>query len=549
MSLHPHTIRPVPEMTALVARAAFPKGSRLLRLRDEMGTIYDDARFAPLFPTRGKPAEAPWRLALVTVLQFAEKLTDRQAADAVRGRIDVKYLLGLELTDEGFDFSILSEFRDRLIDGEAEQLLLDALLDRCKAMGLVKPRGKQRTDSTNVLAAVRALNRLEGVGETLRHALNTLAVVVPDWLRAQVAPDWFDRYGARIENERLPEAQSERDTLAAAIGADGLHLLNAVYGPTAPPWLCEIPAIRTLRQFWLQYFHAPDAAGIVHLRDPKDMPPHELTLESPYDIDARHHSKRTTSWTGYLVSLTETCDPDRPHLITHVATVPGTTNDVEVTPVVHADLATRALLPGEHFVDGGYMSAPHVVDATVTYGVDLIGPVPRDTSWQARAGAGFDLAQFNIDWEARKVVCPQGKTSRYWGDDTSEQGNARHKIFFDTQDCRACPCRTQCTRSKTQPRQIVLRPREIHAALQAARARETTPAFKKAYRVRRGVEGTMAQGVQACGMRRARYRSLRKLRLQHVATAVAISLQRLDDWWTETPRAKTRISRFAALAA
>jgi len=336
-------------------------------------------------------------------------LTDRQAVDAVRGRIDVTYLLGRELTDEGFDVSILSEFRDRLGDGGAEQILLDALLDRCKTMGLVKPRGKQRTDSTNVLAAVRALNRLEGVGETLRHALNTLAVVVPDWLRAQVAPDWFDRYGARIENERLPEAQSERDALAATIGSEGLHLLTVVYGPTAPAWLREIPAIRTLRQFWLHYFHAPDDTGIVRLRDPKDMPPHELTLESPYDTDARHHSKRATSWTGYLVNLTETCDEDLPHLITHVATVPGTTNDIEVTPVVHADLAVRDLLPDKHFVDGGYMSAPHIVDATATYGVDLIGPAPRDTSWQARTGEGFDLAQFRIDCEARKVTCPQGK--------------------------------------------------------------------------------------------------------------------------------------------
>src|SRR5579864_6680189 len=144
MSLQPQEIGPVPEETARVVRAAFPKGSRLLRLRDELGPLYDDARFAPLFPTRGRPAEAPWRLALVTVLQFAEGLTDRQAADAVRSRLDWKYLLGLDLTDAGFHFSILSDFRDRLVDGGAEPQLLEALLERCKALGLVKPRGKQR---------------------------------------------------------------------------------------------------------------------------------------------------------------------------------------------------------------------------------------------------------------------------------------------------------------------------------------------------------------------------------------------------------------------
>ncbi len=156
MSLHSTEIGPVPDDTARVARAAFGrKGSRYLRLRDELGTLYDDDMFAPLFPTHGRPAEAPWRLALVTVLQFAEGLTDRQAADAVRDRLSWKYLLGLELTDGGFDFSVLSEFRVRLVEGSALHVLLDAFLDRCKEAGLLKPHGRQRTDSTHVLAAVR----------------------------------------------------------------------------------------------------------------------------------------------------------------------------------------------------------------------------------------------------------------------------------------------------------------------------------------------------------------------------------------------------------
>ncbi len=179
MSLRPEPIGLIPAETTRVARAAFPKGHHCLRLRDELGPIYDDDRFASLFPAQGRPAEAPWRLALVTVLQFAEGLSDRQAADAVRDRLAWKYLLGLELTDTGFDFSIRSDFRARLVAGEAEQLLLDALLDRCKAAGLVRARGTQRTDSTAVLAAVRALNRLDLVGETLRHALEALAVAAP----------------------------------------------------------------------------------------------------------------------------------------------------------------------------------------------------------------------------------------------------------------------------------------------------------------------------------------------------------------------------------
>ena len=131
MSLYPLPIKAVPAQTALVAKAAFPKGNPYLTLRDELGTVFDDSDFEDLFATVGQPALPPWRIALVTVLQFRENLSDRQAAEAVRSRIDWKYLLGLELTDTGFDYSVLSEFRKRLIDNAQEHLLLDKLLLRC----------------------------------------------------------------------------------------------------------------------------------------------------------------------------------------------------------------------------------------------------------------------------------------------------------------------------------------------------------------------------------------------------------------------------------
>jgi transposase len=210
MSLSPTPINDVPELTAQVARAAFPKGNRYMQMRDTLGTIYADVQFADLYPTVGQPAEAPWRLALVTIMQFAENLTDRQAAEAVRGRIDWKYALGLELTDAGFDFSALSEFRSRLIARAAEERLLTQLLAHFVERGLLKARGKQRTDSTHIVAAVRELNRLEIVGETLHHTVNVLAQLVPDWLRDHVTPEWFLRYGPRVSDYRLPKGQSDR---------------------------------------------------------------------------------------------------------------------------------------------------------------------------------------------------------------------------------------------------------------------------------------------------------------------------------------------------
>src|SRR2546429_8369858 len=161
MSIHPPVIEPVPDETARVAHAAFPKGHPYLTFRDALGTIFQDEDFSALFPAWGQPGLPPWRLALVTIMQFRENLAERQAAEAVRARIDWKYLLSLELTEPGFDFSVLSEFRDRLLAGSAEELLLDKLLERCQALGLLKGRGPQRTDSTHVLAAIPVPNRLQ----------------------------------------------------------------------------------------------------------------------------------------------------------------------------------------------------------------------------------------------------------------------------------------------------------------------------------------------------------------------------------------------------
>ncbi|MGH2344267.1 MAG: transposase, partial [Chloroflexota bacterium] len=325
MCLHAQPISSVPEETARVARAAFPKGTAYLRLRDELGVFYTDARFASLFAQRGRPAAAPWRLALVLVLQFAENLSDRQAAEAVRSRIDWKYLLGLELTDEGFDYSLLSDFRDRLVAGEAEAVLLDALLAHCREAKLVRGRGGQRTDATHVLGVVRVLNRLECVGEALRHALNTLAVADPGWVRAQVPPEWADRYATRLESARLPSSPAERQALACRIGADGEALLRALWAPTAPAGLPTLPAVDVLRRIWVQQFF--QEAGEVRWREEGNLPPASLWINSPYDPEVRYGTKRTHTWIGYKVHLTESCDDQTPHLVTQVATTIATGTD------------------------------------------------------------------------------------------------------------------------------------------------------------------------------------------------------------------------------
>ena len=261
MSLSSQPLPPVPEDTARIARAAFRRGNPYVLLCDQLGAVFADADFADLYPKLGQPAYAPWRLALVTLMQFREGLSDRQAAEAVRGRIDWKYLLALDLADPGFDFSVLCEFRGRLLRHGATERLLARLLDAAREGGLLKARGRQRTDSTHVLAAVRDLNRLELLGETLRAALNALARAAPDWLRATAPADWHERYGRRVEDMRLPDAGPKRDAYVVRVGTDGFLLLDALDGAEAPEGAGDLPEVAVLRRVWARHFERAGAGS------------------------------------------------------------------------------------------------------------------------------------------------------------------------------------------------------------------------------------------------------------------------------------------------
>jgi transposase len=476
MSMYPQALGTIPEETARVAHAACPKGTLAMRLRDALGELYQDEQFAALYPVEGQPAYAPWRLAVVTVLQYTENLTDRQAAHAVRERIDWKYSLGLELSDPGFDFSLLSEFRMRLVEEGTPTLLLDRLLEVCQQRGWLKAGGKQRSDSTHVLARVRSLSNLECVGETLRAVLDDLAALAPEWLVQQISPDWFERYSHRVENYRLPKAESQRTALAQRIGADGLHLLQALESPQAPEGLKDEGSIQLLRQVWQQYYDL--SGGKANWRAGPQASEDAGIIRSPYDPEARTGKKRETTWFGYKVHVTETCGLETaedaqgralPQLIVAVQTTVANVQDVEMTEFIQEDLAHHHLLPDEQIVDTGYVDAELLVKSQQQYGLRLLGPVLSDNSWQAKAGKGFDVAHFQLDWQNRQATCPQGHTSVRWS-----PAGERMEVVFAREVCAACPMRSDCTKSSTTGRVLHVRPQAAHEALLARRQEQVS---------------------------------------------------------------------------
>ncbi|WP_129629117.1 IS1182 family transposase [Candidatus Oscillochloris fontis] len=547
MTLDPTLWYVIPDATVRAAKRAFPKGNRYMTMYDTLGPIFTNPDFADLYPRRGHPAEAPARLALVLVFQQIEHLSDADAAEAVRARLDWKYALALEIDDPGFDSTILGDFRTRLLTAGAESRLLTIMVDTLVDAGLVRTRGRQRSDSTHVLANLRQLTRMTLVAETMRATLNALADTHPTWLAAHLAPDWAERYAVRVEEYRLPKAAADRQILETTIGQDGYALLDAVAAADTPPDLRQNPAVQLLRQIWLQQYYGPHD---VRWRSEDDLPPHAQMIRSPYETEARFATKRQTTWTGYKVHLTETCDDDQPHLITNVETTPATTNDVCVTDTIHTHLAARNLLPQEHLLDSGYMAA-EVLVTSQQQGVDVIGPVLGDTSWQARQPDGLDIRCFVIDWDAQQVTCPVGKRSVRWSPRTTRAGASQEVIGvqFDPDDCQDCALRARCTQAKTGPRTMKLRPRDQHETLQTARQRQVTEAFTQMYAARAGIEGCLSQGVRAFGLRASRYRGQAKTHVQHILIAIAINIVRVVAWVQGIPRATTRQSSFARLVA
>jgi transposase len=571
---------PDPQIAAAIAAKYSGKRPRPLAvlIRDRLGQWLGDEDFAAAFGIRGRPGWSPSRLALVTVLQRAENLTDRQAAEAVRTRIDWQYLLGLRVDDPGFDHTVLAEFRGKVAGAGLEQVALDALLEKLMAGGLVKAGGKQRTDSTHVTAAVAALGRLELAGESVRAALEALAAAHPAWLEQRICvSDFARRYGTPMTSWRPPLSQAARDELAIACARDGYALLEAVYDRAAPAWLRELPAVDVLRRVLLQNYTrviTRDGREVIRRREKEPegdgLPPGHARIASPYDLDARWGVKREEFWLGYKLHITETCDDPPPctcrpagagahhrehgkgcaqlafpNLITNVATTDATVTDNQMTEPVHDALAARNLAPGRHYADSGYLSAALVVSALTTWGIALIGPLLTDTSAQARAGHGYARTDFSVDYDTKTVTCPQGKTSSSWTLCT-QKGQAAAVATFSPGDCGPCPARPQCTTSSRKRRQITVLPRDLAQAQAAARAAGKTIPFQADYARRAGVEGTMHQAASH-GARRARYRGLPKTRLDHMYMACALNLLRLEAFWTGTPLDRQRTSHLARL--
>jgi hypothetical protein len=286
----------------------------------------------------------------------------------------------------------------------------------------------------------------------------------------------------------------------------------------------------------------------VRFKASRELPPAAEGVESPYDVEARYRHKRDTPWTGYMVHVSETCEPTAPHLLTHVHTTPATVHEAQCTEPIQQALIDKDVPPDEHLVDAAYISSELLVHSRDAQGITLRGPTRPSQGWQTQVEGAYTVEQFEVDWDQQQVRCPQGHLSVAWWEHGGGQGSRPIIVAFDNHTCGTCPVRPCCTRAKHTGRRLRLPPQDQYEALAAAQTWSASEEGQQRYQQRAGVEGTLSQGVRAFGLRRTRYWGVAKTHLQHVAIAAAINIDRIVAWLDERPRAMTRLSRFAALA-
>lgn len=512
MTLHRRDLSALPADIAALGQKLLPQSNPYRVIGDHLADLLDDAEVAALYEPTGRAALSPALLALVTLFQYMENIPDREAAAQVVVRLDWKYALHLPLDDAGFDFSCLCYFRRRLLEHAAERLVFEQVLGKIQALGFLKKRGKQRTDSLAVLGAVRQLSTLELAWETLRLALRALSEAAPAWGARELPASFVEGYTQRQADYRL--SAQEREAVLAQVGQDGFWLLERLEAPTTPAALREAAAVAVLRTVWAQRFER--AEGRVQGR--KTTVDCTELIVTPHDPGVRVGEKRGRTWIGEKVHVSETAEPGEPTFLTDVSTASAASVDSAALPQIRARLEERGVLPAEQYVDAGYVSGEQLAQSQQA-GIELVGPPLPDTSRQA-----FKIAAFTIDRAARCAVCPAGHRSVKWSARTEPDGSRAVNIRFAAATCAACPLRVHCTTGKSG-RSLHL---SEHYELVAARRQEAqTDAFWQRMRARPAVEATLSELVRAHGLRRHRYRGAAKRAFENLLKGAACNLKRL----------------------
>ncbi len=506
----------VPVETARFVEPLLSEESIYRFIGQQIDQIIGDADFAAMYAEAGRPGVNPVLLALVTVFQFLEKLPDRAAAQMAVMRLDWKYALRQSLDWTRFHYSDLCNFRKRLLEHESERSVFERVVTYLRESGYVQAGGKQRTDSTHILGAVRDLSTVELVRETLHVTVCALISADAPWTVRYLPSSFVELYASRQRLDWTSKREMTEHLQRMATDGEWLWRQLQQFGTATLQALTEV---RTLRRVLNEQFKPSretvryTATG--HYRG--------NYLATPYDVDARRSTKRSTQWVGYKLHVTETIATNRQaRFITDLALTSAPEPDNQQLDAIQNRLAECRVLPAQHYVDQGYMSAANLAKS-LTKGVDLRGRLLQDTSGKRE---GFRLRDFQVDIANRTAICPAGRIApRFVPAKPNPRNLVAFHVFFGKQ-CQLCPFfgPELCT-DKLRGRHLGV---SIHHDLiQARRREEQTASFNQEMRIRAGAESVISELVRGYGARRARYRGQRKAALQVAFIGAAVNLRRL----------------------
>lgn len=472
---------------------------------------FDDAQFAALYEEGGRYPISPALLACITILQFMEKVSDRVAVFNTIMRRDWRIALGRDDAWEGFDPSVLCNFRKRLVQHAWERRIFDHVIEQLDALGLLGGRRQVRVDSTKLVANVARLSRTEVISETMRVAVCELWDNYPDLRQCPELVRLYDDYG----EERWLGRSSDGDERLTRLGRDGymlLELFDKIEQPRERTLQCRELLERVLEE---NFAVDDDHDSNSELRPLEGAELQKGRLVSPHDPDVKLGAKGGNRWIGDKVHLVETADGDRENFIVDLLVTDPTVPDVKVTTQVVERMGFRMPDVNTMIADSGYASGRTSREARER-GVELISPPLGNTSSRDI----FPTEAFEIDCAKQTVTCPAGKITKRW-----YVRKTTVLIRFDQAECAQCPLRAKCTTASIGGRSLTIS-RE-YQQLVADRARAETEQFRALYRLRSAVEATISEAVNCCGLRRSRYRCEAKRTLHALFAATALNVRRL----------------------
>jgi transposase len=491
-------------------------------------------------PENGRPAVEPVVLLGVLILQFLERVPDRQAVELVKYHLGWKLALHRSLSDPGFHPTTLVYFRQRLPEHAKSDLAFGAVLEALQKEGLLPKRCRQRLDSTHVVAAVANLSALECVRETLRLALQELAGALPEAARPAFWPLLWERYvDSKLDYRSSAEALQDKYRQA---GADGLGLLHWLEGRRSD--LRYGTQVELLAEVLGQRF-------ALQVNGPEPLEQSEgSAVQSPHDPDAQYaakgHGKQHKAWLGYKAQVAETlAEANRPAFVASIVTQKATQGDeagLDQTLAVQAQSGLER--PPELYVDGAYICGPRLQRAAQE-GWALLGPAPPSPR---RPGVvRLPVEAFQVDIVHRRACCPAGQRSghcsRLEGGQKTSGVKVSYRFEWRKRDCQGCPLRAQCVPPGQKHRSLTVG--EHHEFLQQRRQEQSSEAFQQQMHRRNAIEGTLSELARGHGLRRSRYRGFAKVELQNLLIGTACNIKRWLRWLIT--RAKPAQGRVAGL--